>query len=372
MGMELHEQLSIAIAVSDARYTAGRLLNAGGHPRSWLFSQWGVMVAFETQKHLKDVHGTSLNFDWEDDVAEAVRHGGKFFDVRSTPIDSILDDFRLLAEATTRAYYPEERRGRAFDFLRADLSVVCDKSELVLTNVTGHFMIGLSPHLGADLNLWEPHIRTLTMGIGQMAGALTGMNVQEISVHGSHIDRFPTYLDGDIAKVIPATFGGEFDTDLALSVISIQSTVQSARRWAHAECCNTCIAAALKHRFVILHHAVRSILQLRERAEVRGPVAAAYLKALSDSADLQKIASKPFRKLRNGWFHLGLGDIAADLPKNPNILSPVITYTRMEIEEFADLVNRCLNLLAETINEWLLEGGDGGFTLFDFLRQPSE
>ena len=96
--MELHEQLSIAIAVSDVRYAAGRLLNAGLHPRSWLFSQWGVMVAFETQKHLRAVHGTQLNFDWEDDVAAAARHGGKFFDGSSTQIESVLEDFRLLAD----------------------------------------------------------------------------------------------------------------------------------------------------------------------------------------------------------------------------------------------------------------------------------
>lgn len=370
--MELHEQLSMAIAASDIRYVAGRLLSSAGHPRSWPFSQWGAMVAFETQKHLREVHDQQLNFDWEDDVAAAARHGGKFFDGRSPQLDSVVADFRVLAAATSAAYYPDDRRGRAFDFLRADLSVVSDGNEVLLTNVTGHFMVGLPPHRGAHLDSWGPHARTLAMGIGQMANTLTQMGTNELSEHGNHTEDVVTWWDGNIAEVIPATFGGELGTDLALAVISIHSTAQAARRWARAVCCQSCIAASLKHRFVVLHHAVRSIQQLHERAELLGPVATSYVQILSESADLQAVVSQPFRSLRNGWLHLGLGDIAAALPATPNILTPVSVYTQMEIAEFEELVDQGLNEVTGGIGKWIAEPGVDGSSLFDHLRPPSD
>lgn len=370
--MELHEQLSMAIAASDIRYVAGRLLNARNHPRSWPFSQWGTMVAFETQKHLREVHELRLNFDWEDDVAAAARHGGKFFDGRPSQLESVVADFQVLAAATTTAYYPEDRLGLEFDFLRADLSVISDGPEVLLTNVTAHFMVGLPPHLGADIDSLGPHVHTLTTGIGQLASTLTQMGVEELSAHGKHTDDPVTWWDGDIAGVVPATFGGELGTDLAMAVISIHSTVQAALRWAHAVCCESCIAASLKHRFVVLHHAVRSIQQLHERAEILGPIATSYVQMLSDSADLQAVVSQPFRNLRNGWLHLGLGDIAATLPDSPNILTPVSAYTQMEIAEFAELVERGLDQLAAGIGAWIAEPGAEGASLFDRLRPPPD
>lgn len=277
-----------------------------------------------------------------------------------------------MAAATTAAFYPEDRLGREFDFLRADLSVISDGPEVLLTNVTGHFMVGLPPHRGADIDSWGPHGHTLAMGIGQMANTLTEMGVEELSAHGNQTEDTVTWWDGEIAEVVPATFGGELGTDLAMAVISIHSTAQAARRWAHAECCESCMAASLKHRFVVLHHSVRSIQQLQERAEILGPIAAHYVQRLSDSADLQAVVSQPFRNLRNGWLHLGLGDIAAVLPDSPNILTPVSAYTQMEIAEFTELVDHGLDQVAAGIGTWLAEPGAEGGSLFDHLRPPPD
>lgn len=370
--MELHEQLSIAIAASDIRYVAGRLLTSKGHPRSWPFSQWGAMVAFETQKNLREVHDHRLNFDWEDAVAAAARHGGKFFDGRSAQLDRVVADFRVLATATTAAYYPEDRQGRELDYLRADLSVISDGPEVLLTNVSGHFMVGLPPHRGADIHSWGPHVQTLTTGVGQMANTLLQTSVEELSAHGNHAEDPVTWWDGDISEVIPATFGGELGTDLAMAVISIHSTAQAARRWARAICCQSCIAASLKHRFVVLHHAVRSIQQLHERAELLGPVATSYVQILSESAVLRAVVSQPFRNLRNGWLHLGLGDIAAALPATSNILTPVSVYTKMEIAEFDELVDQGLEQVTAGIGKWIAEPGVDGSSLFDHLRPPPD
>lgn len=370
--MELHERVSVAIAASDLRYVAGSMLTAGPSPRSWPFSQWGAMVAYEAQKTLRDVHDHRLDFDWEDDVAAAARHGGKFFDGRSGQLDSVVADFRDLAEATHAAYYPDDRPGRAFDFRRDDLSVISDGSELLLTNVTGHFMVGLPPHRGVDMKSWGPHLLTLGTGIGQVVATLVREGVEELSAHGNDADTAVTWWDGKIAEAIPATFGGELGTDLALAVISIHSTVQTARRWAHAECCGSCQAASLKHRFVVLHHAVRSIQQLYLRADSLGPVAVEHVHALAESADLQAVVAQPFRRLRNGWFHLGLGDIATTLPDDSNILTPVSAYTQMEIPAFAELVDRGLDRVAHGIGAWLAEPGVGGSPLFDHLHPPRD
>lgn len=184
--MELHEQVSVAIAATDLRYVVGSALSAAAHPRSWPMLQWGTMVTYEAQKNIHDVHEIELEFDWEDDIAAAARHGGKFFDVRAKQFDSVVTDFRELVEATHAAFYPDDRPGRGFDFLRDDLSVISDGSELLLTNVTGHFMAGLPPHRGIDMNSWGPHMKTLASGIGQLASILASESVGEFSMHGNH------------------------------------------------------------------------------------------------------------------------------------------------------------------------------------------
>ncbi|UYQ77241.1 hypothetical protein OF385_14645 [Glutamicibacter sp. JL.03c] len=370
--MESHQQLSLAIATSDLRYVCGQLMNSKSHPRTWPFSQWGAMIAFETQKNLHDVHDTRLDLDWEDEIAAAARHGGKYFDGRETQIDSVISDFRVLAAATTLAYYPEDRRGPEFDFLRDDLSVVTDGSEVLLTNVTGHFMVGLPPNRAADLTKIGPHVRKLAMGIGQMASALTSMNVEELMKHGKQPEPTVTWWDGDIADLVRSTFGGELRTEIALALVSIHSTIQSALRWAWADCCQPCRVASLKHRFIVLHHAVRSLQQLGNRLERLGPIAKAYIQDLSNSADLQLVISERYRKLRNGWLHLGLGDIASILPKTPNILSPVFAYTQMEIGAFSELVDRGLNEVSVGIGAWLAEPGLDGKSVFEHLHLPPE
>jgi hypothetical protein len=370
--MELHEQVSLAIAVNDLRYVAGGGLTAGSHPRSWPLLQWGAMVAYEAQKKLRDVHNIRLEFDWEDDVAAAARHGGKFFDGRAGQLDSVVADFRELIEATHVAFYPEDRPGREFDFLRDDLSVISDGSELLLTNVTGHFMAGLPPHRGIDMTSWGPHLRTLATGIGQLASVLVNESLDGFAVHGNHTNTAVAWWDGTVAEAIPATFGGELTTELALGVISIHSTVQAARRWARAECCGSCDAASLKHRFIVLHHAARSLQQLYTRAEGLAPIAVGHVSSLAESADLKTLTARPFRRLRNGWLHLGLGDIATVLPAHPNVLSPVFAYTQMEIPAFAALVDRGLDQVAQGIGAWLAEPGVDGSSLFDHLKPPPD
>jgi len=366
--VNVHQRLSLAIAVSDLRYSAGSLLDAIEHPRSWPFTQWATMVAFEAQKHVRDVHQCEVEAGWEEMVASAARHGGKFFDGRRRQLDNVVEDFRELTEATHRAFYPHDRRGRFFDFLRNDLSVVGDGREVVLTNVSGHFMVGLPPDRGIDMQSWGPHLDTLGAGIGQITRAFLGNSAAEVSEHGSRSSTSLKWWDGKVAEVRSAIFGGELDTELAMAVISIHSTVQAARRWAHAECCADCSAASLKHRFVVLHHAIRSLHQLSPRSEQLGRTAQKHLGGIVESTALQLLVEQPFRRLRNGWFHLGLGDIESKLPADPSLTAPVAAYTGMDTEAFSAAVHRGLDEVSWRVGDWLNEPGADGTTLFKRLR----
>lgn len=81
--MDAFERFAFRIAADDLRYSSGSALSASTtgavHPKLWPFLQWGVMVAFEANKHLADVHQVDLELQWEKDIAEAARHSGKFF-----------------------------------------------------------------------------------------------------------------------------------------------------------------------------------------------------------------------------------------------------------------------------------------------------
>lgn len=366
--METYQQLSLAIAASDLRYIAGSNLSAGGHPRTWPFTQWGAMVAYETTKMLRETHSLQLKPNWEDTFAKSARHSGKFFDGRTKQLDQVVKNFRRLVAANHTAFYPENRPGPEYDYLRDDLSVVTDGDEVLLTNITGLFMVGIPPERGLDMDAWGPHVLTLTSGIGQVAAAIVGESVEQMHHHGNHSEEALTWSDGKIAEVLPIIFGGELETDLALALLSIHSSVQSARRWARTQCCASCEVAALKHRFVVLHQAMQSLHQLGTRLESFRPIAVSHLQPLVESPGLSAVVSRPFRRLRNGWLHLGFDDIASDLPQGATILTPISVYTQMQAPEFAELVDQGLNEIAVGLGAWLTEAGPDGSTLFNYLE----
>ncbi|MFB9776620.1 hypothetical protein [Brevibacterium otitidis] len=124
----------------------------------------------------------------------------------------------------------------------------------------------------------------------------------------------------------------------------------------------------LKHRFVVLHHAVQSLHQLGNRSQALGPVAVSHLQPLLDSPDLSAIVARPFRRLRNGWLHLGLDDVRAALTQDVTILTPVSVYAQMQAPEFAALVDRGLNKISVGLGAWLTETGPDESSLFNFLE----
>lgn len=317
--MEHHERLAIEIALSDLRYVAGSVLQSGGGPKSWPFVQWATVVGFEALKHLGDVHDVRFELDWEDEFAAAARHGSKFFDGGPAQLDQVVKNFSLLAAATHNSFFPPDRRsGPTFDFLRDDLSVVADGDEELLTNVTGHFMAGLPPERAAQLYVIGVHVRKLTMGLGQLAAMFTSSRVDEIRQHGNADPVRLTWWDGKMKRVLPATFGGELDQAFALAVISILSSVQGARRWGRAACCASCAAAALKHRFMVAHHAANSIAALAVRAEL-GPLARERLTILARADDALLLASGPYRRYGTAGF---TSDSATSRPRYQTAATP--------------------------------------------------
>lgn len=358
----------MTIAATDLQYVAGSLLGVGGHPRSWAMSQWGVMVTYEIDKTLRSVYGADSILSWDPQIAEAARHGGKFFDGKDS-FDQVVEGFRSLISANVNVFYPS-RRARMLDFLRDDVSFITDGTELLLTSISGQFMLGFPPERVVNRAAWGPHVSALIAGVGQAAAAaFDGRDLASFAVHGNHDETTVTWWDGKLARALPAAFAGELSTELALSLITIYSTVQAARRWARTSCCGWCASASLKHRYVVLHHAVRSLEQLSGRTNVLGSKSTQHLSELLAHVDVRTVVTRPFRKLRNGWFHLGLADIARQLPDEPDTLSPVSTYTGMETLAFIALVDRALDLVSLGLDRWLLTPAADGSTIFDRLRQ---
>jgi hypothetical protein len=373
--MENHQRLSIAIATSDLLYVAGSLLRANGDHQSWPFAQWGTTVAYEARKHLRDVHSVEIELDWEDQFAESARHGSKYYDGKAGKLDKAVadfertvDSFEKLAAATHESFFPADRRGGTlFDFLRDDLSVIADESELVLTNVTGHFMVGLPPERAARLESIGDHVKTLTTGLGQFAAGLTRQGIEEIREHGSRVTTALTCWDAKMYEAIPSTFGGTLSTGLAFSLISIASSAQAARRWAKAECCGSCSAAALKHRFVLAHHTAKSMVAFSDRARGMDSDARQRAVEIAHTSDAEIICSEPFRNLRNGWLHLGLSDIPTELDP-ADLLGVVTGYTGLSVDDFSRLVDAYLFEVTLSLNEWLLRPGHDGRTFFDHVH----
>jgi len=360
----------LAIALSDLRYVAGSVLQSEGGPKSWPFVQWATTVGYEATKHLGDVHDVRLALDWEYEFAAAARHGGKFFDGGPTQLDPVVNDFGMLAAATHLSFFPLNRRGgRILDFLRDDLSVVADGDEVLLTDVTGHFMVGLPPERAAKLDAIGDHVRRLTTGLGQLASMFTSASVDEIRQHGNAEMVQLIAWDGKMERALPAAFGGELDRGLAFAVISILSSVQGARRWGRAACCASCAAAALKHRFVVAHHAAKSIAALADRDDL-GPLAREHLTNLSCADDAWVLSSFPCRRLRNGWLHLGLGDVAAEISDSNDLLAPVRAYAATDPAALGATVDRYLGELATGLNGWLLTSAHNGRGLFRHLHRP--
>jgi hypothetical protein len=200
--VQIHEKLSMTIAASDLQYVSGSIVGMGSHPRVWGMSQWGVMVTFELEKTLRRMHGSQFELDWDSSVAEAARHGGKFFDGKRN-LDQVIDSFGALIAANQEVFFPT-RRARISDGLRNDPSVVTDGSELLLTSISGQFMLGFPPARVVTLDAWGPHLRALLSGVGQAAAStFSGRPLSGYAAHGNHDMTEVSWWDAKLSEALP-------------------------------------------------------------------------------------------------------------------------------------------------------------------------
>ena len=367
-----NDALALRMTMDDLRYATGSALSAasagGTHPKLWGFVQWGVMVAYEGHKRLANAHSLNMELGWDSEVAAAARHSGKFFDDRWLSLDGVIGRFEELLASNHAAYFPPNRRGRAFDFLRHDLSIMIADGEVVLTNVSGYFMMGMPPTTVSDLEAVGPLGHRLTMGIGEATAAFTGETLDAIREHGNSDLPPVSWWDATSSKALASAFGGELSPPLAIAVMTVQSAVQIARRWARASCCPACVRAARKHRFIVLYQALRSLELLRDADRDLGRVGATHVEAALRDHD--ELLGVPFRRLRNGWLHLGTTDLATELPSDATSTDLVRGYADMDLDAFDSVVDGALDEIARVLNMWILQPDKRGRTLLDDLHSP--
>lgn len=293
------------------------------------------------------------------------------FDDRGLALEGVVDRFQLLLNASHLAYFPPDRLGREYDYLRHDLSVMVFGGEVVLTNVSGFFMMGLPADSARDPESPGAHGNRLAFGIGQATSAFTTETLEDVMEHGNHDLPAVDWRDATASDALPSTYGGQLAAPNALALMTIHSAVQAARMWAHTHCCEGCASAARKHRFVTLYQALRSIEVLSETGVEIGDIGReAIATLLGPETGARTILSGPFRRLRNGWVHLGVGDVAAQLPADPWPSDLVSAYTKIEPAELDVIVDTGLQGFAAISNAWMLEPGVDGSTLLEHLVDP--
>jgi hypothetical protein len=208
------------------------------------------------------------------------------------------------------------------------------------------------------------------MGIGEATAKFTGETLDAIRKHGNSALPQVSRWDATSSKALASAFGGELPPPLAIAVMTIQSAVQIARRWGRASCCPACDRAARKHRFIVLYQALLSLELLRDADRDLGRIGAAHVEeALRQHNDVD-LLGVPFRRLRNGWLHLGTTDLATELSADATSTDLVRGYAGMDLDEFDAVVDGALDDTARALNAWILQSDPRGRTLLDHLHSP--
>lgn len=324
--------------------------------------QYGAMAAYEAQLHFEKTLGWRLFADWDTDTAKAARMAGKFFADTKRNLDGVVVHFDQLLRANHGAFFPARRRGRIFDFMRDDLSVVTLNASPYTSLVSAHYLTGLEPDQAGDLETVGPAIGRLSVGVGNVAGQL---------LEGSNIDLHQQgpvppfeWFDGKSKVALPRLFGGELNPSLAAALLTVQSSSSSAVQSVSRSLCDWCEAAARKHRFVSLFQSMTA-LELMRRDGMTASQSREMAEFLEDPESLWMLRQA---KLRNGLVHLGLQDIAPGLGSGSTINDAVRAYTSQDPEAFADRVLRHLTRLNSILTTWLLTPTADGHSFLNALH----
>lgn len=159
--------IALDIARADMHYVATSII---GLPPSAIAAetallQYGTMAAYEAQLHFKKTLDWNLSADWDPDTAKTARMSGKFFADPKRNLQGVVTHFEALLEANHGAFFPANRRGRFFDFLRDDLCVVTLGGTPYTSLISGHYLSGLGPEQVGDFAAVGPAVRKLSIGV---------------------------------------------------------------------------------------------------------------------------------------------------------------------------------------------------------------
>lgn len=363
------EVVALDIARADMHYVATSLI---GLPFSAAAAevallQYGTMAAYEAQLHFGKTLGWHLETHWDPGTAKAARMSGKFFADTKRNLQGVVTHFEELLQANHGAFYPPDRRGRLFDFLRDDLSVVMLDGSPYTNLVSAHYLTGLGPEQVGDLETVGPFIGRLSTGVGNVAAVLLNDSGIDSHQHGP-VPPFE-WFDGKSRVALPRLFGGELDPSLAAALLTIHSASSSAVQSVSRSLCAWCEAAARKHRFVTLFHCLTALDIMRKNGG-----------QASQSAEMMAFLEHPESvwilgqsKLRNGLVHLGLQDIAAGLNDESTVDDAVRAYTGHDSDTVAVRVVNHLTQFVDHLTAWMLSPTlDGNLFLAAMHPAPTD
>lgn len=359
------ETIALAIARCDMHYVACSLLGVdditGAAELALL--QYGVMAAYEAQTHFARSLNIDLSAGWDPDTAKAARMSGKFFADNKRHIEGVIAHFDALLEANHQAYFPAERLGPQFDFLRDDLSVITVDQRPYITSVSAHFLIGLQPQQTATLDEVGPAAYRLAVGTGNIAGAL--LESSGIMSHHHAAQLGYVAWDATSAEALPRLFAGGLPAAIAMALATVHSVVRSAEFSSERTGCAWCAQAAKKHRFVALYQGLMALEDLRTERPASVP---AEISSFLEDERTRWVLSNA--KLRNGLIHLGLQDIASKLRPGDSIDDAVTLYTGLPADDAEERTKERLGALEGALSTWMLAAPPSGLSFADALHAP--
>lgn len=365
--LEPAETIALTVARSDMHYVSCALIGVDGlaGAAELALLQYGVMAAYEAQTHFKRTLNIDLAAGWDPDTAKAARMSGKFFADNKRHLQGVIAHFEALLEANHQAYFPADRFGSQFDFLRDDLSVITLGQRPYITSVSAHFLTGLQPNETATLDQAGPAAYRLSVGVGNITGAL--LNGSGIASHPRVARLGFVAWDATSSEALPRLFAGTLTPAAAIALLTVQSVVRSAELSEARIGCSWCASAARKHRLIALYQGTLALQDLRDGQPDKVP--AGVSRYIDDERTRWVLQNS---KLRNGLIHLGLQDIASSLSPGATIDDAVAAYTGLTADETDELVKERLHVLGETLTTWMLSRPSTGRTFTEALHAPPD
>ncbi len=358
------EVIALDVARADMHYVATSMI---GLPPSAAAAdiallQYGVMAAYEAQLHFEKTMGWRVSADWDADTAKAARMSGKFFADGRRNLDGVVAHFDGLLRANRGAFFPPKRRGRLFDFLRDDLSVVSRDGNPYTSLVCAHYLTGLGPDEVGELATVGPAIGRLSVGLGNVAGSL--LDGSGIAWHDHGPIPHVVWLDGKSTVALPRLFGGELDPPLAAALMTVQCISASAVHSRSRSLCTWCWTAVRKHRFVALFQSLTALKTMRDDG-IRPPHSDEMMAFLEDPESEWILGQS---KLRNGMVHFGFQDIASSLSPGSTVDDVVRAYTGQNPDEVATRVENHLVRFVDLLTTWMVTPTARGDSFFGALH----